>query len=70
MCALDGVDVNAVNDQGDTALDYAISHYCVFSVRALLELNIDTSKARFNVNTRAEIVQLLEEHRKRSVKKK
>ena len=67
LCALDGVDQNAVNDDGKTALDMAIfrSHD---SVRALLEFNVDTSKVRVVGRMNVEIAQLLEEHRKRSVK--
>ena len=68
LCAFDGVDQNAVNNEGKTALDLAISRSEVDCVRALLELNVDMSKARVGVNTPVEIVQLLEEHRKRSVK--
>ena len=68
LCALDGVDFNAVNDEGDTALDLAIRHAKVDSVRALLELNVDARKARVAPQTKVEIVQLLNEHRNRSVK--
>ena len=68
LCALDGVDQNAVDNHGKTALDLAVSRSQVGSVRALLELNVDTCKARVTANTKVEIVQLLEEHHKRSVK--
>ena len=68
LCALDGVDQNAVDIDGETALDVAIRHSLVDSVRALLEFNVDTSTARVTANTNVEIVQLLDEHRKRSVK--
>ena len=68
LCALDGVDQNAVNNEGETALDVAIRHSQVDCVRVLLEFIVDTSKARVDVNTPVEIVQLLEEHLKRSVK--
>ena len=66
LCALDGVDANAVNDDGDSALDDALRNNSFESVRALLELNVDTSNSVVNDST-VEIVQLLEEHRKRSV---
>ena len=69
LCALDGVDQNAVDINGKTALDRAINGSQVDCVRALLELNVDTSKARVDAWTKVEIVQLLEEHRNRSVKK-
>ena len=68
LCALDGVDQNAVNIDNKTALDLAISRSQVDSVHALLEFNVDTSKARVTARTNVEIAQLLEEHRKRSVK--
>ena len=67
LCALDGVDQNAVNDDGKTALDFVIQYSSVGSVRALLELNVDTSKAVIDGDN-VEIVLLLDEHRKRSVK--
>ena len=70
LCALDGVDQNVVNINGETALDVAIYRSQVDCVRSLLEFNVDTSKARVTANTNVEIVQLLEEHRKRSVKNK
>ena len=69
LCALDGVDQNAVNNNDKTALVVAVVHSKVDSVRALLEFNVDTSKARVYANTRVEIVQLLQEQCKRSVKK-
>ena len=69
LCALDGVDQNAVNIDGKTALDVAIRHNAVQYVRALLEFNVDTSKAVIGGDTNVAIAQLLEEHRKRSVKK-
>ena len=68
LCALEGVDQNAVND-GETALDVAIGNNASNCVRALLDFNVDTSTARVEARTKVEIVQLLEEHRKRSVKK-
>ena len=68
LCALDGVDQNAVDINGETALDLAIRRSKVDCVRALLEFNVDTSKARVTADTNVEIVQLLDEHRKRSVK--
>ena len=67
LCALDGVDQNAVNNEGETALDVAIVYDAVDSVRALLELNVDMSNAIVDADTRDEIVQLFDEHRKRSV---
>ena len=69
LCALDGVDQNVVNDDGDAALDKAIDVNAVDSVRSLLEFNVDTSKARVTADTKVGIVQLLDKHRKRSVKK-
>ena len=68
LCALDGVDVNAINKLGKTAIACAIGKSRVDAVRALLEFNVDTSKAIVEANTRVEIVQLLDEHRKRTVK--
>ena len=70
LCALDGVDQNAVNNEGETALDMAINRSQVDCVRALLEFNVDTTNAAVDAETRVEIAQLFEEHRKRSVKKK
>ena len=68
LCALDGVDQNAVNNDGKTALDLAINNSQVDCARALLEFNVDTSKARVTARTNVEVAQLLDEHRKRSVK--
>ena len=68
LCALDGVDQNVGNNQGETALDLAINRSHVDCVRVLLEFNVETSKARVAADTPVEIVQLLGEHRKRSVK--
>ena len=70
LCALDGVDQNAVDNKGETALDKAIGDNAADCVRVLLEFNVDTSKARVKVSTKVEIVQLFDEHRKRSVKEK
>ena len=67
LCASDGVDKNAVDD-GKTALDIAIRWNRVDNVRALLEFNVDASKARIMATTKVDIGQLLEEHRKLSVK--
>ena len=67
LFAVDGVDQNAVDFNGKTALDLAIDGSQVDCVRALLELNVDTSKARVTATTKVEIVQLFDEHRKRSV---
>ena len=69
LCALNGVDKNAVDNKGKTALAIAIVNSQVDVVRALLELNVDTSKAIVAADTNFEITKLLEEHRKRSVKK-
>ena len=69
LCAFDGVDVCAVNDDGETALDVAVGRSQVDSVRALLESNVDTSNAVVDADDE-EIVQLLDEHRQRSVKYK
>ena len=69
LCALDGVDQNAVDNEGETALDFAVGSSKVGSVRALLEFNVDTSKVHVEADTNVEILQLLDEHRKRSVKK-
>ena len=68
LCALDGVDHDVVNNEGETALDLTINGSQVDCVRALLEFNVDTSTARVTARTKVEIVQLLDEHRKRSVK--
>ena len=68
LCAWDGVDQNAVDINVETALDVAIRRSQIDSARALLELNVDTSKARVDERTSVEIAQLLDEHRKRSVK--
>ena len=68
LCALNGVDQNAVDNKGETALDLAVVRSKVGSVRTLLEFNVDSSKARVTARTSVEIVQLLDEHRKRSVK--
>ena len=70
LCASDGVDENAVDNNGKTALAIAIFSSQVDAVRALLEFNIDTSKTVVDAETRGEIVQLLDEHRQRSVKYK
>ena len=69
LCALDGVDQNAVDNDGKTAFDLAVSRSQVDSVRALLEFTVDTSKVIVDDVTDVDIAQLLDEHRKRSVKK-
>ena len=69
LCALDGVDQNAVNNKGETALDIAVRHSKIDAVRALLEFNADTSEVIVTADTNVEILQLLDEHRKRSVTK-
>ena len=68
LCALDGVDQNAVDNDGETACDRALQRSKVECVRALLELNVDASKSRVEADTNVEIVKLFEQHRKRSVK--
>ena len=68
LCAFDGVDQNAVDDEGMTALDTAVRFSLVDSIRALLEFNVDASKAVVDADADdEEVVQLLDEHRKRSV---
>ena len=62
LCALDGVDQNAVDNKSETALDLAVIYSQVDSVRALRELNVDTSKVRVSAWTKVEITQLLDEH--------
>ena len=62
-----GVNENALDNKGKTALTTAIARKKVESVRALLELNVDTSKATTKRDTPAEIVALLEQHKQRSV---
>ena len=69
LCAVDGVDQKAVDINGETALDLAINRSQVDCMRALLVLNVDTSKAHVTAQTNVEIVHLLEKHRKRPVKK-
>ena len=67
LCALDGVDQSAVDNYGQTALDFAIS-CSIHLVRALLELNFDTSNVVVDADANVEIVQLFDDHCKRSVK--
>ena len=67
LFVVDGVDQNAVNNDGKTVLDLAVIRSQVDCVRALLEFNVDTSKARVTARTKVEIAQLLDEHRKQSV---
>ena len=62
LCALDGVDQNAVDNKSETALDLAVIYSQVDSARALRELNVDTSKVRVSAWTKVEITQLLDEH--------
>ena len=62
-----GVLENALNIDGKTALIVAIDFKIIDSVRTLLELNVDTSKATMKRDTPAEIVALLEQHKQRSV---
>ena len=62
-----GVNENALNIDGSTALIVAIDNKKVDSVRALLELNVDTSKATTKRDTPAEIVALINAHKRRSV---
>ena len=68
LCALDGIDQNAVDNDGETACDRALQRSKVECVRALLELNVDASKTPVEADTNVEIVKLFEEHRKQSVK--
>ena len=68
LCALEGIDQNVVDIHGETSLDLAINGPQVDCVRALLEFIVDTSKARVAAWTQVEIAQLLNEHRKQSVK--
>ena len=67
LSAVVGVNENALTFDGDTALIVAIDFKKVDSVRALLELNVDTSKAKTERGSPAEIVALLEQHKQRSV---
>ena len=62
-----GVDENAVDDNGESWLGLAIKSHNTDRVRALLQLNVDTKNVVTNVDTPAAIVQLLGEHRQRSV---
>ena len=68
LCALDGVDQNAVDNEGKTAFDRVMTWSMFDSVRVLLDLNVDTSEVRVTADTNVELVRLLEEQRKRSVK--
>ena len=62
-----GVNENALTIDSRTALIVAIDNKKVDSVRALLELNVDTSKAKTKRDTPAEIVALIKAHKRRSV---
>ena len=69
LCAFD--DENAVDKfDSESALRRALNDSQAATVRALLELNVDTSTAVCDDETFGEIVQLLDEHRKRSVEEK
>ena len=67
LTAIKGVDEAAVDNSGDTPLSMAIINKHVGSVRALLELNVDTTKAVTNFYTPPEILDLLRQHKARSV---
>ena len=67
LSAVVGVNENALTIDSRTALIVAIDFKKVDSVRALLELNVDTSKAKTERGSPAEIVALLEQHKQRSV---
>ena len=67
LTAIKGVDETAVNNSGSTPLSSAINRKKVDSVRALLELNVDTTKAVTRADTPPEIVELLRQHKERSV---
>ena len=62
-----GVDENADDDNGESWLGLAIEFHDTDRVCALLQLNVDTKNVVTNVDTPAAIVQLLGEHRQRSV---
>ena len=70
LTAIKGVDEAAVNHKGSTPLSLAIYRKNVDSVRALLELNVDTTTAVTTANTPPEIVELLRQHKARSVENK
>ena len=70
LTAIKGVDETAVDNDGDTPLTVAIILKKVDSVRALLELNVDTTKAVTTADTPPEIVELLRQHQARSVENK
>ena len=70
MTAIKGVDETAVDNTGNTPLSLAIFWKKVDSVRALLELNVDTTKAVTTAKTPPEIVELLRQHKARSVENK
>ena len=67
LTAIKGVDEAAVDNSGDTLLSMAIINKHVGSVRALLELNVDTTKAVTAADTPPEIIDLLLQHKERSV---
>ena len=67
LTAIKGVDETAVTNSGRTPLSVAITYEKVDSVRALLELNVNTTKAVTTANTPSEIVELLRQHKARSV---
>ena len=62
-----GVDENAVNFVGHTALVTMITLNVEDKVNVLLKLNVDTSNIVTPANARVGIVRLLDEHRSRTV---
>ena len=67
LTVIKGVDEAVVDNTGCTPLSLAIICEKVDSVRALLELNVNTTKAVTTANTPSEIVELLRQHKARSV---
>ena len=67
LTVIKGVDEAAVNNFDRTPLSLAIFYEKVDSVRALLELNVDTTKAVTRADTPREIIDLLRQHKARSV---
>ena len=67
LIAIKGVDETAVDNNGDTPLSVAIAHKKVGSVRALLELNVNATEAITTAKTPPEIIELLRQHKARSV---
>ena len=67
LTVIKGVDEAVVDNTGCTPLSLAIIYEKVDSVRALLELNVDTTKAATYSGTPREIIELLRQHKARSV---